>query len=206
MARACVPVVGSNNKSVVVSNRNQLPHTYIRSCVWVCANSRARYRRYCFQQRVRYVLKPMTLPNTGLCRGCQCNKARSGSARRVRRHPQIRNLFLCPSVDVAGPLLASLCPYHPAPSLPTLNSFAPCCALSPIRIFVKGGHILVAVRYCMRVSLLLLLLRLATSGTGCALSVMSHVCPGTGTTAVFVSSKRGRFQVIVQVSRLPTTW
>ena len=40
---------------------------------------------------------------------------------------------------------------------------------------------LAAVRYCMRASLLLLLLRLATGGTGCALFVMSHVCPGTGT-------------------------
>ena len=33
----------------------------------------------------------------------------------------------------------------------------------------------------MRLSLLLLLLRLACGGTECALFVMSHVCPGPGT-------------------------
>ena len=133
-----------------------------------------------FQQQVRYAVQPTTLPNTGLCRGCQSHNARSGSARRVRRHPQIRQPFSA-SRSLQPALLASLSPQHPAPPLPALLSFALCSVPAPIPTFVEGAHILAAVRYCMRVSLLLLLLRLANGGAGCALFGSSHLCPGTGT-------------------------
>ena len=56
------------------------------------------------------------------------------------------------------------------------------------RFELKGAHTLAAVCYCMRVSrLLMMMLRLATDGTGCALFVsrrftfISDVCPATGT-------------------------
>ena len=102
--------------------------------------------------------------------------------------PSGSKALLCLSVAVAGPL-GSLSPapsiQHPAPPLPALFSFAHCSVPTPIPALVEKAHILAAIRYCMRVSLLLLLLRLATGGTGCALLVealfMSDVFPGTGT-------------------------
>ena len=127
----------------------------------------------CFQQQVRYVAKSTTLPNTSLCRGCQRNKTRSGSARRVRRYPQVRKPFCASRSLHSWPCWQAslLCTQHPAPPLPALLSFARCSVPAPVRTFVEGAHVLATVRYCTRVSLLLLSLRLATDGTGCALLV-----------------------------------
>ena len=81
-------------------------------------------------------------------------------------------LSVAPATECSWPSWQASLPstQHPATPLPALLSFAYCGVPAPIRTFEEGAHILVAVRYCILVSLLLLLLlRLATGGTACAL-------------------------------------
>ena len=144
-------------------------NSHIRSCGWVCANSRAWYQvgvvfnsrgtlRREIDDPAKHRLVPRLPKQQSTQRECTTSKTK----------PSDSKALLCLSVAVAGPLGEPLShsTQHPAPPLPALLSLAPCSVPAPIRTFVEGAHNLAAVPYCMRVSLLLLLLQLATGGTG----------------------------------------
>ena len=73
----------------------------------------------CFQQHVRYIAKSTTEPNTGLCRGCQSNKARS-SSNTQRQCTASKTIPVCLSVAVANLSSKHLQPTTPSPSSPLL--------------------------------------------------------------------------------------
>ena len=151
-------------------------NSHIRSCVGVCAKSRARYQVVLFltggtQRRkiddpAKHRLVPRLPRQQSRQRECTASKT----------IPSGSKALLCLSIPVAGALGKPLspaprAPSTPSPSSPLLCPFIVACQYrfepslnwpTSLRPFAAA---------CMRVSLLLLLLRLATGGTGCALLV-----------------------------------
>ena len=176
-------LVGSNTKedsgsvSVVVSYKNQFPH----SCASVCANSRARYQAYLVFNST-YTTSRNRVPCQTQGRGCQSIKAGSSSAGRARRYPQARKPS-CLSVAVAGHLGK---PLSPAPSIASPGSPLIC----PLRRARTDSNLRGGGPHPCGCSLLHACLDAAVAAASywwygvcfdCWLERYVHVCPGTGT-------------------------